>query len=323
MNIKTFLEKALSFLSVYNLPVDTIDNEEQIRAHGHFILKTCQRTLVVTSEAHEICLSLRSQMSNLLQGPDGYQFLLEVICGLKSRLLGETEIVYQFKEAFDKFLAQEVRDPIVALTLQKLFKDAKEIRKNHLGDVGQYSYAGMTKKLITNRDHGPLILLVGSGQLSQDILKVMSKKFNIHLRARNNEKIKELAQNFKFKELSWDYFKESTQYQVVINTVGSEEKLFNHQFFKTWLLLHGHRGLFIDLGSPSSIETTYDVTNGVIRLDDIFQMSDQLNEEKKEKIQEAQGGISHLVETRWSLLRKKIDKDNLRPSFNEQPSITL
>ena len=60
---------------------------------------------------------------------------MEVICGLKSRLLGETEIVSQFKDAFDKFLNQEIRDPIVTLTLQKLFKDAKEIRHHHLSDV--------------------------------------------------------------------------------------------------------------------------------------------------------------------------------------------
>ena len=42
-------------------------------------------------------------------------------------------------------------------------------------------------------------------------------------------------------------------------------------------------------------------------------MSDQLNEEKKKKIEEAQKGISKLVENRWMLLKKKIDKDNLRP----------
>ena len=313
----------MSFLSVYNLPVDIIENEDQIRAQGHFILKTCQRTLVVTSKTPEICLSLRSQMNSIIQGPEGYQFLMEVICGLKSRLLGETEIVSQFKEAFEKFLSQDVRDPIVTLTLQKLFKDAKEIRHNHLSDVGQYSYAGMTKKLITNRDHGPLILIVGSGQLAKDLLKVMSRKFNVHLLARNEEKVTELRESFEFKHLNWENFKEASQYQVIVNTVGSDETLFGQNFFKTWLLLHGHRGLFIDLGSPSCIDTNYDLTNGVIRLDDIFQMSDQLNEEKKEKIQEAQGGISELVIARWALLKKKIEKDNLRPDHYEKTLSTI
>ncbi len=300
-----------------------MENEDKIRAQGHFILKTCQRTLVVTSKTPEICLSLRSQMKNIIQGPEGYHFLMEVICGLKSRLLGETEIVSQFKEAFEKFLAQDVRDPIVTLTLQKLFKDAKKIRHDYLSDVGQYSYAGMTKKLITNRDHGPLILIVGSGQLAKDLLKVMSRKFNVHLLARNEEKVAELRESFEFKYLNWENFKEASQYQVIVNTVGSDETLFGQSFFKTWLLLHGHRGLFIDLGSPSCIDTNYDLTNGVIRLDDIFQMSDQLNEEKREKIQEAQGGISELVMTRWALLKKKIEKDNLRPDHYEQTLSTI
>jgi len=143
------------------------------------------------------------------------------------------------------------------------------------------------------------------------------------LLARNEDKVAELQKDFKFKTISWENFKEATQYQIVVNTVGSEETLFGPQFFRTWLLLHGHRGLFIDLGSPSCIDTSYDVTNGVIRLDDIFQMSDQLNEEKKEKIEEAQDGISKLVENRWMLLKKKIEKDNLRPSLNELETFTL
>ena len=82
-------------------------------------------------------------------------------------------------------------------------------------------------------------------------------------------------------------------------------------------------GYLLILGSPSCIDTSYDVTNGVIRLDDIFQMSDQLNEEKKEKIEEAQEGISKLVENRWMLLKKKIDKDNLRPNLNELETNTF
>jgi glutamyl-tRNA reductase len=313
----------MSFLSVYNLPVDVIENEEQVKSQGHFILKTCQRTLVVTSKTPEICLSLRSQMDNIIQGPHAYKFLMEVICGLKSRLLGENEIVSQFKEGFGKYLQQDVRDPVVTLTLQKLFKDAKKIRHDYLSNVGQYSYAGMTKKLITNRQHGPLILIIGSGQLAKDVLKVMNRKFNIHLLARNNEKVDELKDSFSFKHIEWKAFNESSQYQVIINTVGSENIIFGQSFFKTWLLLHGHKGLFIDLGSPSSIDTTYDVTNGVIRLDDIFQMSDQFNKEKKEKIQEAQSGISQLVTNRWDLLKRKIEKDNLRPEHHEQTNINI
>ena len=60
----------------------------------------------------------------------------------------------------------------------------------------------------------------------------MSKKFNIHLLARNEDKVAELQKDYKFKTLSWENFKEATQYQVVVNTVGSEETLFNQQFLK-------------------------------------------------------------------------------------------
>ena len=59
----------------------------------------------------------------------------------------------------------------------------------------------------------------------------MSKKFNIHLLARNEDKVTELKKDYQFKSLNWENFKEASQYQVVVNTVGSEETLFNQQFF--------------------------------------------------------------------------------------------
>ena len=70
------------------------------------------------------------------EGQMAYMFLLETICGLKSRMLGENEIVSQFKEAFALYLAKEDKNPYIIQVFEKLFKDAKEIRTKYLDRIG-------------------------------------------------------------------------------------------------------------------------------------------------------------------------------------------
>ena len=309
----------LSNLVVYNLPVDYFERSKHIIEPEVFILKTCQRTLVISEKISEYTFhKLKNDAHEVIIGEKSYRFLLEVICGLKSHLVGESEIVSQFKEAFDQYLKNTSRSTKILLTLQKLFKDAKEVRSNFLNEVGQYSYAGITKKLIVNRGNGPQVLIIGSGQLAEDIIKVLNKRFNIHLIARNKERMKILSEKYQVTTYEWENIQEARQYASIINTVGIKKILFNHDFFKTWLLLHGAKGLFIDLGSPSSIKTDYDVTNGVIRLDDIFQMSDRLNKEKMEKVEFAQKGIKEIVSHRWERLARKANFDKEESPTHEQ-----
>ena len=73
----------------------------------HFILKTCQRLLVVSYGAQPgtfISSQSKSCHKSLnLNGADAYQYILEVLCGLQSQLLGENEIVAQFKTSLHAY----------------------------------------------------------------------------------------------------------------------------------------------------------------------------------------------------------------------------
>ena len=56
--------------------------------------------------------------------------------------------------------------------------------------------------------------------------------------------------------------------------------------------------LFIDLGSPSVIETNLTERDGVLRLEDIFRQSAKLNIEKMEKVNKAKNTILLLAQKR-------------------------
>ena len=114
-----------------------------LRKRGFFTLKTCQRVILVQrAHLNEINDNERLKNFEYLNGAEAYQFILETICGLKSRLVGETEIVSQFKDSFEEYLKTDQRDSMLIKVFQKIFMDAKKIRSEHLQKIGLLSYCG-------------------------------------------------------------------------------------------------------------------------------------------------------------------------------------
>lgn len=94
---------------------------------------------------------------------DAYAYLLEVICGLDSPIVGETEVLHQFK-AFADGLPP---GPAMWRELCRLLlTDAKAIRRGHLIGLGSRSYGSAVRRCI--RDY-PRVALLGTGILAAEI----------------------------------------------------------------------------------------------------------------------------------------------------------
>src|SRR5690606_32390758 len=129
--------------NLWNFPAGTLPQEE-VCARS-FVLRTCQRTLVLAYDRSPF--EDRAPVPHtLLSGSDAYLFLLETICGLKSKLIGENEIVGQFKEAYKMYAQSTLKDTRLLAILEKLFKDAKDIRTQYLIGISQKTYASLTRK---------------------------------------------------------------------------------------------------------------------------------------------------------------------------------
>lgn len=264
-----------------------------------FVLKTCQRTLIA---GHNLWPHRWEKISQefsdieFYHDEPAYQFLLQTICGLKSQVLAESEITAQFKEAYKNYLAALQRSAHLINVLEKLFKDAKEIRSRYLIEVGQQSYAGITRKILVSKfKQGGKVLVVGSGALARDVTKLLNKKFEITLLARNQEKLRELSEAHKTSTMSWDELPKSWAFNTIINTVGADETLFAHEFFTQWQKAHPQQRQFIDLSSPTVIDTSLGADSGVLRLENIFSHGVILGEEKRRKVELAQAAINDLV----------------------------
>ncbi len=261
-----------------------------------FSIITCQRELIIQYREQDSHHKLY-QGAEIYEDAAGYTFLLETILGLKSKLIGENEVMGQFKEAFLKYLEKDNPNSKITTLIQSLFKDAKKIRSKYLIDIGQYSYAGITKNIVTTyskkQNIVPNVLIVGSGLLADSIVKFFTKKFKPIIIARNQNRVTQIKDKYQIKSIPWEELENIHQFQYIINSIGTKDTLFTHDFFSSWML-HKYK-LFIDLGAPSSIKTELGPNDDVLRLNDIFTIGATLNDEKEQKIREAKLAISDLV----------------------------
>src|SRR5690242_20239990 len=151
------------------------DRDCRVNWTGHpsvFHLNTCQRQVWIMNSA-KVSAAPVSTGLEIYQGQEAYRFLLRWAAGLKSEVLGETDIFGQIKSAWK--IAEATRDPsLLGLSswIQRLFEDTKEIRTQYLQNLGGSSYGTLIRKWLKNRTEGPLFL-VGAGQIAQSVAPVL------------------------------------------------------------------------------------------------------------------------------------------------------
>ncbi len=291
----------VSALNLWNFPAGSTPSN--VATGDCFVLETCQRTMVLSYQERPFdaqALPLHERA----EGPAAYQYLLETICGLKSKLIGENEIVGQFKTAYKSFSATPDRDARLLLVLEKLFKDAKDIRTEHLIGIGQKTYAHLTRRHFAGKIKQAPILILGSGQLAEDLINQFKKRSPVLLCARNHERAQELAKLHGCTVLPWSDRHRWKDFPFIANTIGFEGVLLAHEFFLQWADLHEQR-LLVDLGSPSCLHTSLGRDEGLLRLEDIFAEGALLEDQKRVRIATAQEALLGIVERRSRWLEEK------------------
>lgn len=273
-----------------------------------FVLRTCQRTLVLALDKYPFHHS-NLPPHELYLGQDAYLFLLETICGLKSKLIGENEIVSQFKDAYKIYVASTLKDTRLLVILEKLFKDAKDIRTQYLIGISQKTYASLTRRHLIQKARASQILILGSGQLAEDLINQFKKKAKIILCARNEDRVSELSRQHELSIIPWENRETIIEHGFIANTIGHTSVLWDDHFFKSWMQRHQRR-LFVDLGSPSVIGTALELNDGVVRLDDIFNEGAIVEGQKVQQIALARAAMIQITQKRKSLLEAKLNRQD-------------
>ncbi len=192
----------------------TKENTHEIPAHNRWrvkleavlqqspLWKTCIRELYfIRAEDYEI-VSAASLLSNeeWLVGEAALQRLLEILCGLESPVVGETEVFGQFK-----LFIQNVglKDHWVQFILAKV----KSLRNQFLTNIGSHSYGSLLRK--SSKGVGSFSVL-GSGHLVEEMLPWINDE--IEILARDTVKAQEKFPQIAVKSLYHD----SANYEALV-----------------------------------------------------------------------------------------------------------
>jgi glutamyl-tRNA reductase len=157
--------------------------------------QTCLRRIVLLHKSESAALiATLPEGAEVYEGQAAYNFLLEVICGLRSPLVAETAVMGQFKEfcASARFPMNEWGAFLRRLT-SDLLVDAKRVRSRHLEGLGSQSYGGMVRQHLKGV---PSVVVLGAGQLAEEILPWIVGKTDVTICARNLEHAQALTEEF-------------------------------------------------------------------------------------------------------------------------------
>lgn len=146
--------------------------------------QTCLRRIVLLSQAENRSLIASARAgSEIFRGKDGYRFLLEVVCGLRSPLIAETEVLGQFR-----YFCSKAKFPptswgwFLRHITSDLMVDAKAVRRHHLQGLGSHSYGGLVRQHLKGI---PSVALIGAGNLASEIVPWLIGKVQLTLFCRN------------------------------------------------------------------------------------------------------------------------------------------
>ncbi len=265
----------------------------------HFVLSTCQRNLILTTEKIQDI----NQHYECYINEKAYTYLLQVICGLKSRLIAENEIVSQFKTATLTYLDKELKDKELSIAIQKAQQDQKFIRSEYLMGISQKTYAALTKKLLnSNLKKDSNILILGSGMLAEDLVNQLKKDCHLFISGRNVETVTTLENKHFIKSIEWNDLSAYETFDIIINTVGTNEHILQNSFFDKWKFKDR---AFIDLGDP---EVKLDINhkkNNYFNLESIYKLGAIALDDKNKKIFEANDKIFEISKKRIQWLEEK------------------
>ena len=260
-------------------------------------------------------------------GTTAVQHLFKVASGLDSQLLGDLEILGQFKKAFKKSKEENQLSGYMERLANTCIQSAKEIRSNTQLTSGttSLSYAAV-QLLVENRiSTKEKILVIGLGKFGKSIaknLKVYFPKNDLTITNRTLQKAEEIAKEIDCNILPFDHLVNNiNEFDVIISAIDTSTfKLDNT------LIDASSKKVLIDLSVPSFFdkELKKEAKINLYTVDDAAQIVNSSLESRKASIPLAENiMLKHVHEfIEWSKIYEKSGSIKQWKSMVESVSAT-
>ncbi len=199
------------------------------------------------------------------------EHLFAVVSSLDSLVLGETQILSQVKQAYQRAAAIDAVGPVFHSLFQRSFAAAKDVHeRTGLGD-GHVSVASVGVDLLRgvfDRFDDKTVLLIGAGKMAGLMLRhmVSLQPGRMIVTNRTAEKSAEMAGRFRLESVDFSRLCEwLTASDIVLTSTGSPEPIITADTIKQQMKARQYRPLVIvDIAVPR------DVDSEVARLGNVY-----------------------------------------------------
>ncbi len=195
-------------------------------------------------------------------GDDAKRHLFELVCGLNSMVIGETEIFGQVKQAYKQALESGATQGLLNKLFQKSFSVGKRIRTHTRIQMGATSVGNVAVDLaekIFGKLKGIHVMVIGAGDTSRQVAQSMMSRGASHLTVTNRspERARQLAGELGGKAVAFDDWEETLEnVDVVVSSTGASEPVLWASQIEAARKKRKYRPIFlIDIAVPRDIET--------------------------------------------------------------------
>jgi glutamyl-tRNA reductase len=279
------------------------------RAEEAVILSTCNRVEVYVAGAAgpgELVACARECLLQSLPAGEvppegvyaheetrGVEHLFSVASGLDSMVLGETEILGQLKQAYERALKARATGRFLNKAFQRAFNVAKQIRTETSIQRGTVSVssvavdmAGRIFETLKRSD----VLVIGAGDTGEKAARAMLSRGARKVRVTNRspERAQALAEVLEGEAIPFDAWPaELERVDVVISSTSAPHYVVDPAVLKLHLSArHGQPLLLIDLAVPRDIDPAVNELDGVFlfNVDDLQTIADEARRQREAEI---------------------------------------
>ena len=251
------------------------ENEDQ--TSSLLVWKTCQRQIIFLDQADLTEIETKDS-EQLFSGLDAEVFLAEVLSGLKSPLIGETEVFGQFKFWWSQLSDESFWKKQNRSRIESIFALVKTIREKVFCGQGSQSYGSLLRKHLVAQQ---AVDIIGAGLLAQEIVPWVQGKSAFRIWCRDPQKV--LALNLTKEVFDLDHSGQLSKF-VVVAAPLSDVKL------NRWLQAKGftseHR--LFDFRPESATFTPFVQPHTYIRLNDFFEKTADYKNEMNRLLDQSQ-----------------------------------
>ncbi|AKD03717.1 hypothetical protein PKOR_12015 [Pontibacter korlensis] len=239
---------------------------------GIMVLTTCNRTEIYYETNHatpgmiqekllrfkniQDTAAFAARFTQYSHSESTLHYLLEVGLGLRSQVIGDRQIITQFKESYKLTNDLKLGTPLLHQALQTLFRTHKRVHnetdfRSGAASVGYAALERLSDFYPRKEFSAKRMLIIGTGQMGTDIARYATSFgfTDITLTNRTDAKAAKLAADLNVQHIPYQhYLSEISEFDVVVSCVGGGEQLQPEQ-----LGAAKAKRVLLDLSVPQSI----------------------------------------------------------------------